>query len=310
MRKLALAILFVFIAVSFHSVFAGEDKKPQQLKKRVAVFKFEDKTAHVYHWWNGQPVGDGMSDMLTTALVKSGKYRVVERQQIEDVVMKEQALGQSGAITSESAAKVGKLLGVELAIVGSVTEYGTKESEKGGRMSGIGLGGKKMSATVAIDVRFINTTTGEVLQAESVRKEKSSTGLSISTNTFDFKDEKGFDESLVGKATREAVDELVTKIDAAAVKVPWSAKIAKLTADGSVIINAGAEGGVQVGDSFVVYRAGEEVIDPDTGESLGSEETAVGKIEVLDNNVGKGKASKCKVTSGLGLKEGDIVRLK
>ncbi|MDI6809754.1 MAG: CsgG/HfaB family protein [Candidatus Eisenbacteria bacterium] len=309
MRKLALAMLLVFAAVSFHSVFAG-DEQPQRLKKRVAVFKFEDKTAHVYSWWTGQPVGDGMADMLTTALVKSGKYRVIERQQIEDVVLKEQALGQTGVITSESAAKIGKMLGVELAIVGSVTEFGHKESEKGGRMGGIGLGGKKMSATVAVDVRFINTTTGEILQAESVRKEKSSTGLSVSTPEFDFKNEKAFDESLVGKATREAVNEIVTKIDAAAVNIPWSAKIAKLSADGSVIINSGAEAGVQVGDKFVVYRAGEEVIDPDTGESLGSEETAVGKIEVLDNNVGKGKASKCKVTSGLGLKEGDIVRLK
>jgi len=48
-----------------------------QPKKRVAVFAFEDKTSHVVRWWTGQPVGEGMADMLITALVKSGRYTVL-----------------------------------------------------------------------------------------------------------------------------------------------------------------------------------------------------------------------------------------
>jgi len=309
MRRLIFATLLLFLA-PLVSARGGEEGQLQRLKKRIAVFKFEDKTAHVYRWWTGQPVGEGMADMLTTALVKSGKYRVLERQEIEEVVLKEQALGQSGAVTPESAAKVGKLLGAELAIVGSVSEFGYKEMEKGGRIGGISVGGKKMSSTVAIDVRFINTTTGEIITAETVRKEKSTAGLSVFTPKIDFKDEKEFDESLVGKATREAIDELVKKIDAATLNLPWEAKVARVSPDGSVIINSGAEAGVQVGDVFVVYRKGEEIIDPDTGESLGSEDTKVGTIQVVDNSVGKGRASKCKVLSGSGLQQNDLVRVK
>jgi curli biogenesis system outer membrane secretion channel CsgG len=79
-----------------------------QAKKRVAVFVFEDKTDHRYHWWNGQPVGDGMSEMLTTTLVKSGKYRVMERAQMEKL-LQEQGLGMSGAVTPQTAAQAGLL---------------------------------------------------------------------------------------------------------------------------------------------------------------------------------------------------------
>lgn len=64
-----------------------------------------------------------MADMLVTSLVKSGRYRVIERQEIEKII-NEQQLGQSGMVTAQSTAKVSQLLGVEIAIIGNVTEFG------------------------------------------------------------------------------------------------------------------------------------------------------------------------------------------
>jgi hypothetical protein len=62
---------------------------------------------------------------------------------------------------------------------------------------------------------------------------------------------------------------------------------------------------------FVVSRTGEELIDPDTGESLGSSEETIGEIQVTDNNYGgKGKASACLVISGSGFTAGDLVKEK
>ena len=55
---------------------------------------------------------------------------------------------------------------------------------------------------------------------------------------------------------------------------------------------------------------GEELIDPDTGLSLGSEESKVGAIQVTDNSIGNGKASKCVIKSGSSFKQGDLVRQK
>ncbi|MBN2011005.1 hypothetical protein JW960_16780 [candidate division KSB1 bacterium] len=309
MRKLMAILLMSFLCVSFvQNTNAQNADQLSRIKKRVAVFAFEDKTDHQWHWWTGQPVGQGMADMLVTELVKSGKYRVIERQALEQV-MKEQQLGMSGAVTPQSAAQVGQLLGVELAIIGSVTEFGYKKGDVGGRIKGFGLGIQNASASVGIDVRFTNTTTGEIIAAENVRKEESKKGLKVNTDEFSFKNENDFDESLVGKATRAAIEEIMTKIDVQMQSVQWQAKVVSATGN-TVYINAGSEGGIQVGDVFAVYAPGEELIDPDTGISLGSEETKIGEIGVTANNIGNGKASKCVVRSGSGFDKGQFVRIK
>jgi len=301
MRKM----FYLFLALSVMGVV----NLSAQAKKRIAVFTFEDKSAHNAHWWTGQPVGEGMADMLITALVKTGKYTVLERTEINRV-LGEQQLGQTGAVTPESAAKVGQLLGVEVAIMGAVTEFGYSEKNVGGAIKkvGFGLGVKTTKATVAVDVRFVNTTTGEIMTAESVREEESSKGLSVDTQKFDFDNKDKFDESIVGKATRKAIDKLVGLIDNASANLAFSAKIIK--ADGPIFINAGAASGVKNGDEFTVYRKGEELTDPDTGLSLGATEAKIGRIRVVDNSIGNGKASQCEALEGSGFQRNDLVRQK
>ncbi len=285
----------------------GWDLSLGQLKKRVAVFSFEDKTDHTWHWWDGRAPGEGMADMLTTALVKSGKYIVVERQEI-DQILAEQKLGQAGIVTQESAAQVGKMLGVELAVIGSITEFGYSEKETGGRVKGFGLGVKTQKATVAVDVRLVHTTTGEILKAESVRKEEVSSGLAVSTPEFGFHDKAEFDNSLVGKATRSAIETIVDLIDQEAEAMPWSGKII-LVKENGVYFKPGMDAGVKEGDTFTVYTKGEELIDPDTGLSLGSEEEKIGTIQVVGFTA-EGKVSKAIIKMGSGFQKGDIVRFK
>ena len=277
-----------------------------ELKKRVAVFDFEDKTDHHIRWWTGQPVGEGMADMLVTALVKTDRYQVLERADIEQII-EEQKLGQSGLVTQESAAQVGKLLGVEIAIIGAVTEFGYSEGGVGGRLKqkGLGLGIKESEATVGIDVRFINTTSGEILMAENVRKSNSKKGLSLDTPDFNFDSRNKFDESIVGKATRDAIDTIVEILDANAPSIPWQAKVIR---GDPIYINAGSLSGVSVGDVFDVYRPGEELIDPDTGLVLGSTESKIGSVRVTQNNIGNGKASQCEAVTGSDFQRNDIVR--
>lgn len=302
-------ILVSFLAVALAT---GSAQEKTGGKKRVAVFSFEDKTDHRNHWywWTGQSVGEGMSDMLITTLVKSGKYRVMERAEM-DKLLQEQGLGMSGVVSPQTAAQAGKMLGVELAIIGAVTEFGYKKMSTGGALKKIGIGASvgKQSAVVAADVRFVDISSGEILNAESVRKEKSKTDVGVDVPDLRFESETQFDQSLVGKATREAIDEIVKLLGQQAGGV-WSAKVVTVK-DGKIIINSGKENGVNIGDEFVVVRPGEELIDPDTGESLGASEETVGEIKVTDNNFGgKGRASACMTVKGSGFAAGDIVKEK
>lgn len=274
-----------------------------QLKKRVAVSRFEDRSGSGY-----THVGDGVADMLATALVKSGKFMVIERQEL-DKVLQEQRLGQSGVVTEQSAAKVGRLLGVELLVVGSVSEFGTSQREVGGNVPLFGAALKQTTARTAVDLRLVNTTTGEVIAAEKEEGSESTTGVSGRYEKIDFRNVSAWDNTDIGKAAREAVDGCVELIANNMDKIPWSGRILKVNADGTVVMKPGSEGNVAPEMEFAVYREGEEILDPDTGLPLGREEEKMGKVKVVEDML-KGKAAKAKVLEGTGLKVGDVVREK
>lgn len=284
----------------------SQEKVGGGLKKRVAVMDFEDKTGHgAWH------IGSGMADMLTTALVKSGRFVVIEREQLKKV-MQEQALGMTGAVTAGTAAQVARLLGVELIITGSVNEFGEKESHIGGgmgrRLGGLGgVGVETKTARVGLDVRLVNSSTAEIVTAEGITEEESKKGVDIAHDDFVFSTGANFDNTLAGKATRKAVNKCVEVIAKGMDKIPWAGRIIKDNGDGTFIIRPGLDGGVKSGDTFVVYSLGEKIVDPTTGEELGAQETKAGKIQVtsVQEKISIGKA-----IEGKGFKPGDAVKLQ
>jgi curli biogenesis system outer membrane secretion channel CsgG len=99
-----------------------------QAKTRIAVTAFENKVKQP----SGDPswkIGEGLAEMLTSELVKTGQFIVVERQGLGDVVG-EQALGQSGLVRGETVARPGQLLGAQVVVRGAVTEF--EEQASGG----------------------------------------------------------------------------------------------------------------------------------------------------------------------------------
>ncbi len=249
-----------------------------QLKKRVGVARFEDRSGGGYH-----NLGQGVSDMLTTALVQSGKFTMIERQDL-DKVFAEQHLGSSGNVTPETAAKAGRVLGVEMIVIGSVTEFGISERKISGGISALGGAGlSTKSARAAVDIRLVNTVTGEIVAAETEEGSQTTLGVAGQYKTINFADVSTWNTTDAGKACREAIDNCVELITSKSEKVPWGGKIIKVNADGTVLMKPGAEGGVQSGDEFDVFRPGEEIKDPDTGLSMGAEETKIGSLKTTEN---------------------------
>ncbi len=111
-------------------------------KKRIAVLPFASKAQVsadaispeqllAVLFSGGRPVANApvsdtggiAADMLTTALFKTNHFIVVERDLLEKV-MREQGLSAAGALDPNTAVKIGKLLGVQALIAGSVTQLG------------------------------------------------------------------------------------------------------------------------------------------------------------------------------------------
>src|SRR5450755_5159345 len=145
--------------------------------KRVAVMNFEYGTVRTYVaqiFGTDQDVGKGICDMLVTKLVQDGKYRVIERAAL-DKILAEQNFSNSDRADATTAAKIGKILGVDAIIIGSITQFGRDDQHTkvggggfGGFGSKYGIGGvssNKAKAVVGITARMINTSTGEIMVA-------------------------------------------------------------------------------------------------------------------------------------------------
>ncbi len=271
-------------------------------KKTIAVSEFDNKSG----WSGGWKIGWGMQEMMATSLIDTGKFTVLERQDLSSV-MAEQDLGASGRTAAGSAAAIGQLAKAQILISGAVTEF---EEKKGGEGVGIGfkgfrIGGSHEQAHVGINVRIYDTSSGEVLDSIRVAGSADAGGLKIGYSNADFGgDLGGFRKTPLGQATQEAINEAVGKIASRLKSVPWQGKLIK--ADPSqVYINAGSEGGISSGMEFEVYRPGEALIDPDTGLNLGAVTKKVGRVRVSDVQE---KFSIAEVLSGSDLARGDLVQ--
>jgi curli biogenesis system outer membrane secretion channel CsgG len=284
------------------------------LKKRIAIVDFEDKAGTVTFSGSDRAgstssynhreagVSRSLTDMLTTALSRTGSFQIIEREQLAKL-LNEQNLGAQGIVTSQSAAQAGKVLGAQFIVTGSITEYGQKRDVK--RQSYIywTTSSVKNEARVVIDIRLINTSTGEIMTSESAVGEASNTSKS---NTL--KASSSADNTLLGQATRIAMDNCVEIIKTATAKAMWEGKVLKVTDDG-VIIKPGSAGGVKTNMSFTVYSKGENIIDPETGLSLGSNAKKIARVTITEDIGTEGLACKAIIVSGSGIKEGDLVRL-
>lgn len=271
-------------------------------RKRVAVLNFEFGT--VSRWWTGDwDVGRGISDLVVTNLVKDGTYSVIERKAL-DQVLQEQNLGASGRADAKSAAQIGKVLGVNAMIVGSVTQFGFEDKDfkvdaLGGAIGrGFGIGGfgkKKSKAIVVVDARMVDTTTGEILAVATARGESrrdsfsgfggggggrgfGAAGLDMGSSNFQ--------NTIIGEATRKCVEalsyELVKGQDKiVAAKVQLLGRVADVD-KGSLVLNIGKSQGLNVGDELSVERVVREVKDPDTGMVLREVTEVIGTVKVTE----------------------------
>jgi curli biogenesis system outer membrane secretion channel CsgG len=307
---------------------SGAPTQPQGRKKRVAVFDFDYATVQKYSdaaFGANIDVGKGIADLLVKHLVQDGTYSVIERKAM-DKILAEQNFSNSDRANPNSAAKLGKLLGVDAIIVGSITQFGndtknTKIGGGGGNWGGFGIGGfshKKSKAIVAVDARIVDIDTAEILGVADGKGESSRESTSMlggggnwhgwGGGAVDF-GSSDFQQTILGEAVNNAVTQLSTGIIADNSKLQArTISVEGLVAaidGGQVVVNVGAKAGLKVGDQLTVERVTKEIKDPATGKVLRRMATAVGVIKVTDVDDVSAVAS---VVSGSGFKVGDAVK--
>ena len=186
-------------------------------KPAVGVAEFKNESAA--GWWNGG-VGWELSGMLSNELQSSGHFRIVERSKLQNV-LEEQNLAASGRVRSGTGAKMGQVTGADYLVFGTVTAYQENTASTGGGLSfhGISLGGKKSEAYIAVDVRVINTTTGDIDFSRTIEGRSKSSGVAVGVYRGGFGGNLAHEENTpVGKAIRAALVEATDYLDCVMVK--------------------------------------------------------------------------------------------
>ncbi len=204
-RILTLTLCAVLAAAVASPLFAQADKP------RIAVLEFENKANSGWHWWSDRGA-EAMQDVFVTELVKSGKFRVIDRERL-DALMREKNLSLSGDVDPSTAVQAGKLLGVEYFLVGAVTEYGSTDVSGGGG-SRFGLpsvrAGKK-TFVAAANARIIDAQTGEILWADEARGEESNVRVRVGGIGGGVDN----DERMFDKVMKPVVQELTASVKSA-----------------------------------------------------------------------------------------------
>lgn len=200
--SLTLGVALVLAAVALPAQAASD-------KPRIAVLEFKNKADNQW-WYSGG--AEAAQDVFVTELVKSGKFRVVEREQLE-ALMQEKNLALSGDVDPKTAVKVGKLLGVHYLLTGAVTEYGAMETSAHGWGVGKvpGFSGGKRTFTAAMNARIIDCQTGEIVWADEARGEDANFKLSIGG----FGGGVDNDSRMFDKVAKPVIQQLVASIKAA-----------------------------------------------------------------------------------------------
>ena len=250
----------------------------------------------------------GLTEILTSVLVKTGRFSVLERSALAQLSA-EHAL--AAHTTKETAVQAGALLGAQALIVGDVTGFTYHKSSLGGTLTnvvkGLSVAGERVTAEVTLDLRLVDAATGEVIHSAKGSGRAAQTGVAADLVKEDKRYGTDFQTSTpLGQASRAAIQNAVVALAVGMPPIRWSGRVVDVR-EGVVYVNAAELDGMKPGLELEVYVAEPPLVDPSTGKSLGAPERLIGTI-VIDRVLEK--FSTARVTKGEGLARGHVVRLK
>ena len=176
---------------------------------RLGVMKFESKTYDVT-----DRQASAITDIFARMLFRSKGIRLLEREKI-DSVLAELNLGMSGLIDEQTAVKVGKLVGCDYILLGSVTNLarGSSGVVVPAFVVPVAIGTRKETAKATLDIRIVRVETGEIVFTDTAdgtaaKSDTSLTAYGVGLNESEF-------GGLEGTAIADATSKLAPRIEKA-----------------------------------------------------------------------------------------------
>ncbi len=235
------------------------------LKRKVAIGRFSNETQYakgIFYDKDNDPMGKQALDILSTKLAASGKFLLLERNDLSTLLEECQKNGGNAAST----------IGADYMIIGSITEFGRKNTGKNGVFSSQ----KTQTAEAAVSVRLVDVSTGLIIYSDEA---KGSAEITAKT-TLGVGGQANYDATLSDKAISEAVGQLVENIINKCTNSPWKTYFLSRDAD-ATLIAGGKSQGIKEGMTFAVMTKGKKVKNPQTGIMITLPGKTVGQAKVI-----------------------------
>ncbi len=300
-----------------------------QTKRSVSIESFDFSTvmtATQAIFGTQVDVGQGIGALLTSRISQDGKFTVVERRKVANI-MKEQDFGASNRVKKGTGARIGQIRGADFTLMGDIVVFG-RDDRRNAAGLGVGVSGTggvigvskgTGKAVVVLAYRLVDNESSEVVasgeaRGESQRSSKGGmagfftggvlVGGGISSSAANF------GETIIGEAVINAVSKLSADLSNRGASAAGSAKEVEVEASiadisgSNITINAGSGAGIANGMKLTVFRKGKEIKDPTTGEVLDVQTERIGDLVITSvrERVATG------TYNGTPAKVGDVVR--
>ena len=211
------------------------------LKRKVAIGRFSNETQYakgVFYDKKNDPMGKQALDILSAKLAASGKFLLLERSDLASL-LEECQKGHNVAST----------IGADYMIIGSITEYGRKDTGK----SGVFSSQKTQTVEAAVSIRLVDVLTGLIIYSDEA---KGTAELTTKT-TMGVGGKAGFDATLSDKAISEAIGQLVENIINKCTDNAWKTYFLSYDAD-AILIAGGKSQGIKEGMTFSIMTKGRQ----------------------------------------------------
>lgn len=243
----------------------SSDAGKRVIKRKVAIGRFSNETQYakgIFYDKENDPMGKQALDILSSKLAASGKFLLLERNDIASL-LEEAKKSENGLST----------IGADYMIIGSVTEFGRKNIGKSGVFTNV----KTQIVEAAVAIRLVDVSTGLIIYSD---EGKGSAELTTKT-TMGVGGKADYDATLSDKAISEAIGQLVENIINKCTNKPWRTFFLSFDNDAQLIAG-GASQGIQKGDVFDVKVKGKKVRNPQTGVMIELPGKKIGTVSVLE----------------------------
>ena len=277
-NNLCVIFILMLLLFMFYTPCSVQASSPM-----FAVISFEtgDVSLHRFNL-RQDDVLRGLSQQLTDKMARSEEIRVVERSRVEDILT-EQDFGLTGRVDSSSAAEIGRILGADYLVLGTLLQMDVRER---GEISIGPLTLSGIEAEVKVNIRIVDSSTAEIITSFEKTAEAVETGVSLSDLEGISFDSSAFAESALGKSIEKAMEGLIGQLDEGyedlftGQEEVLEGEVLEILSPGRIIVNLGSEDGLKSGQTGVLLRM-REVEGLDEPMSI-----PIGSVEVYHTDAG------------------------